>query len=94
MSNVDIGELKSLQIKMINKVKVSAIPSNLKGIVIDCIYSVHMPLFRYRNRPDIIINADFKGRVIAKVESALRAEGVNDIQLERITDIIHKAELL
>lgn len=92
--NIDIGNLKSLQIKLVNKVKVSAIPSNLKGIVIDCIYSVHMPLYRYRNRPDIIINADFKGKVIAKVESALRAEGLSDIQIERITDILHKCELL
>lgn len=92
--NVDIGNLKSLQIKLINKVKVSAIPSKYKGIVIDCIYSVHMPLYRYRNRPDIIINAEFKAKVIHKVESALRAEGLNDLQLERITDILHKCELL
>lgn len=92
--NVDIGNLKSLQMKLTNKVKVSAIPSAYKGIVIDCIYAVHMPLYRYRNRPDIVINAEFKGKVIAKVESALRAEGLNDIQLERITDILHKAELL
>lgn len=92
--NVDIGNLKSLQIKLVNKVKVSAIPSKFKWIVIDCIYSVHMPLFKYRNRPDIIINADFKGKVIHKVESALRAKGVNYIQLERITDILQKAELL
>lgn len=92
--NIDIGNLKSLQIKLVNKVKVSAIPSAYKGIVIDCIYSVHMPLFRYRNRPDIIINAEFKAKVIAKVESALRAEGLNDLQLERITDILHRAQLL
>lgn len=92
--NLDIADLKTLQIKLTNKVKVSAIPSKFKGIVIDCIYSVHMPLYRYRNRPDIIINADFKGKVIAKVESALRAEGLNNIQLERITDILRKAELL
>lgn len=92
--NLDIGNLKSLQIKLVNKVKVSAIPSAYKSIVIDCIYSVHMPLFRYRNRPDIIINADFKGKVIHKVESALRKEGLNDLQIERITDILHKCELL
>lgn len=92
--NLDIADLKTLQIKLTNKVKVSAIPSSLKGIVIDCIYAVHMPLFRYKNRPDIVINAEFKAKVIAKVESALRAEGLNDIQLERITDILHKAELL
>lgn len=92
--NIDIGCLKSLQIKLVNKVKVSAIPSQYKGIVIDCIYSVHMPLYRYRNRPDIVINAEFKGKVIHKVESALRAEGLNDLQLERITDILHKCELL
>lgn len=92
--NIDIGNLKSLQIKLVNKVKVSAIPSKFKGIVVDCIYAVHMPLYRYRNRPDIIVNADFKGKVIAKVESALRAEGLNDLQLERITDILHKCKLL
>lgn len=92
--NIDIGNLKSLQIKLKNKVMASAIPSAYKGIVIDCIYSVHMPLYRYRNRPDIIINADFKGKVIHKVESSLRANGLNDLQLERITDILRKAELL
>lgn len=92
--NVDIADLKTLQIKLTNKVKVSTIPSAYKGIVIDCIYSVHMPLFRYRNRLDIVINAEFKAKVIHKVESALRAEGVNDLQIERITDTIHKCELL
>lgn len=92
--NLDIADLKTLQIKLTNKVKVSAIPSKFKSTVIDCIYSVHMPLYRYRNRPDIVINAEFKGKVIAKVESALRAEGLNDLQLERITNIIHKAQLL
>lgn len=92
--NLDIADLKTLQIKLVNKVKVSAIPSKFKGIVIDCIYSVHMPLYRYRNRPDIVINAEFKAKVIHKVESALRAKGVNYIQLERITDILHKCELL
>lgn len=92
--NLDIGNLKSLQIKLINKVKVSAIPSKVKSTVIDCIYSVHMPLYRYRNRPDIIINAEFKAKVIHKVESALRAEGLNDLQIERITDILHNCKLL
>lgn len=92
--NLDIADLKTLQIKLKNKVMASAIPSAYKGIVIDCIYSVHMPLYRYRNKTDIIINADFKGKVIAKVESALRAEGLSDIQIERITDILHKCELL
>ena len=92
--NLDIGNLKPLQIKLVNKVKLSAIPSAYKGIVIDCIYSVHMPLFRYRNRPDIIINADFKGKVIHKVECALRKEGLNDLQIERITDILHQCKLL
>lgn len=92
--NVDIADLKTLQIKLTNKVKVSAIPSAYKRIVIDCIYSVHMPLYKYRNRPDIVINAEFKAKVIHKVESALRAEGLNDLQLERITDILHNCKLL
>lgn len=92
--NINIGELKTLQIKMINKVKVSAIPMKIKAVIIEEIYKVQMPLNVYHRKNDMIIAAEFKGKVVAKVDSKLNELRLNQVQIDKILDVIRKANLI
>lgn len=92
--NINIGDLKILQIKMINKVKASAIPMKIKSVIIYEIYKVQMPLNVYHKKNDMIISAEFKGKVVAKVHNRLNELGINPIQIDKILDIIRKANLI
>lgn len=92
--NINIGDLKILQIKMINKVKTSAIPMKIKAVIIDEIYKIQMPLSVYYKKNDMIISAEFKGKIVAKVYSRLNELKLNPIQIDKILDVIRKANLI
>lgn len=92
--NVNIAELKTLQIKMINKVKVSPIPMKIKAVIIDEIFKVQMPLSVYHKKNNMIILAEFKGKIVTKVDSRLNELKLNPIQIDKILDVIRKANLI
>ena len=47
MNTMQIAELKVLQLKMSNKIKVSSLPPRIKDLIIDEIYNVKMHMVTY-----------------------------------------------
>ena len=71
MNTMQISELKVLQLKMSNKIKVSSLPPRVKDLIIDEIYNVKMHLVTYYDKSDSVIRAEFKGEVVGRVTAKL-----------------------
>lgn len=93
MNTMQIAELKVLQLKLSNKIKISSLPPRIKELIIDEIYNVKMHLITYYNKSDSVIGAEFKGKVVGRVTAKLNEVGIDGIQADKIIDVIKEIDL-
>jgi len=93
MNTMQIAELKVLQLKLTNKIKVSSLPPKIKELIIDEIYNVKMHLVTYYNKSYNVIRAEFKGKVVGRVTAKLNEVGIDGIHADKIIDVIKKIDL-
>lgn len=93
MNTMQIAELKVLQLKMSNKIKVSSLPPKIKDLIIDEIYNVKMHMVTYYNKSDSVVRAEFKGKVVGRVTAKLNEVGINGIHADKIIEIIKGIDL-
>lgn len=93
MNIMQIAELKVLQLKLTNKIKVSSLPPKIKDLIIDEIYNVKMHLVTYYNKSDSVIRAEFKGKVVGRVTAKLNEVGIDGIHADKIIEVIKEVDL-
>ncbi len=93
MNTLQIPDLKILQIKLSNKIKISSLPPKIKDLIIDEIYMVKMHFVSYYNKSDSVIRAEFKGKVVGRVTTKLKEIGIDGIQADKIIEVIKKIDI-
>lgn len=88
--NADIQMLKIYQFELRSKIKVAPFDNKIKQIMLDCLYSVHLPMHQYSRVANSVTFAEFRKKLASKVVSSLEAEHINPNLVKRAETYINK----
>ena len=88
--NADIQMLKIYQFRVRAKLKVAPFENKVKQIMLDCLYSVHLPMHQYSRVANNVAFVDFRKKLASKVVSKLEANGINPNIIKRAETYVNK----
>lgn len=88
--NSDIQMLKVFQFEIRAKLKAAPFPNQIKQIMLDCLYQVHLPMHTYKQVANNVAFDDFRKKLASKVVSRLEAENTNPNLVKRAETYINK----
>ena len=88
--NADIQMLRVFQFGLHSKLKVAPFENTVKQIMLDCLYSVHLPMHQYSRVANNVAFVDFRKKLANKVVSKLEAEHINPNVIKRAETYINK----